>query len=208
MKASADLQQGAHAPVNLEEAGCRACNTRENLEERRFSRAVAADDANHFPLLHLKRDISKGPHELRLGWPKQFQRRPDGPHQNVPQGEIPLSFANAILLAQTFGANDRGTHRSDDISDRCLHSLEVHESGAKNHGNDSNGCEQQTAGRLTMARQSPAKSFNDTSHRIQAEQPPPALRNKTAWIGYRRSKHPKLNQKRHDIPNVTINRVQ
>ena len=75
-------------------------------------------------------------------------------------------------------------------------------------GDNPNGYEQQTAGRLTVAGQSPAKSFNHSSHRIQTEEPQPALRNKAARIGYRRSKHPNLNQERNHITNVAINRVQ
>src|SRR5690606_13335367 len=64
VKARAYLQQGADAPIDVCTSGAWLGDAREDFEQCAFTRSIAPDDANHFPRLHLKRDVLQGPDRL------------------------------------------------------------------------------------------------------------------------------------------------
>src|SRR6266403_285085 len=64
MKPGPYFQQGAHPAVNFCEAGSWFCNARKDLEQRAFSRPITADNADHFALLDIERDVSKSPKDI------------------------------------------------------------------------------------------------------------------------------------------------
>ena len=76
MKARAQLEQGRDLPVGLNAATGGLQRSDEKLEQRRFARAVVADNADAFTVGHRKRDIAQhmielmpGPAQKNLGKP-------------------------------------------------------------------------------------------------------------------------------------------
>ena len=76
MKARAQLEQGRDLPVGLNAATGGLQRADEQLEQRRFARAVVADNADAFTVGHRKRDIAQhmielmpGPAQKNLGKP-------------------------------------------------------------------------------------------------------------------------------------------
>ena len=61
MKSRADFQQAAHAAANFRRAFGGLRDAGENLQQRGFARAVAADQAEHFALFQFEGNIAERP---------------------------------------------------------------------------------------------------------------------------------------------------
>src|SRR5271157_3026762 len=61
VKASAHFQQTGDAAFDLDFAGGRCSNTRENLEKCTLAGSITSDNAEHFALLDGKRNIPQSP---------------------------------------------------------------------------------------------------------------------------------------------------
>ena len=61
MKARADFQQAANAAVDSGEAGSGPGDAREQLQQRGFARAVAADQAHHLTMPHFEAHVAQRP---------------------------------------------------------------------------------------------------------------------------------------------------
>ena len=61
VKTGPHFEQAADAAANDRPAGGRLGNTRHDFQERAFAGAVATNDADHFPRLHVERHVLKGP---------------------------------------------------------------------------------------------------------------------------------------------------
>ncbi len=75
MKAGAHLQQAGDAPFDLDVPAGGGGDPGQDLQQRAFAGSVAADDAQHLALLHLKADII------------QCQDRFAGPFKRSPPGQ-------------------------------------------------------------------------------------------------------------------------
>ena len=67
VEAGADFQQAGHAASDFAAAGGRLDDAAEDFQQRRFARAVAADDANHLARLHLERYVLQRPEVIVVG---------------------------------------------------------------------------------------------------------------------------------------------
>src|SRR5262249_26465706 len=64
VEARADLEQAGDAALEKGTPLGRSRNARQDLQERRLARAVAADDAECLALRHVEGDVAQGPHEV------------------------------------------------------------------------------------------------------------------------------------------------
>src|SRR5205085_3123151 len=110
MEPDPDLEQRADAAVDVRVAVRRLRDPRENLQQRRLSGAVSADDAHHLARHDFERDVAKGPDQLSADDARRPTRRPQAAHRGAralsesePQGRMSLApDADAILLRQGF----------------------------------------------------------------------------------------------------------
>src|SRR5581483_7201216 len=66
MKSSADAEQASGAAKQIRKPGGRPRNPRQNSQQRRFTGAVASDDADDFAGLHFETDVAQRP-DVRIG---------------------------------------------------------------------------------------------------------------------------------------------
>src|SRR6185369_6185568 len=103
MKAGADLKQGSDAPIQIDFSRRRLRDAREDLKQRRFAGAVAADDADHLARRHLEIDVLESPKLLvavTAAISKGVERRLDGFDNRFAKGRITLGgAADRVLLA-------------------------------------------------------------------------------------------------------------
>ena len=91
-----------------------------NFEQRGFARAVAADDADDFALLDLKRNVLERPKLLLfcgpflLLRPQPLEGVVGRPFEDVAQA-IPAAWlmADDVALGQVFDRDDGGTHSGE-----------------------------------------------------------------------------------------------
>jgi hypothetical protein len=65
MKARSDFQQAGNTTVQLNASGARFGDARKDLQQRRFTRSIAADDREYFSGSYLKTDIIQGYQSFR-----------------------------------------------------------------------------------------------------------------------------------------------
>ncbi len=70
------------------------------------------------------------------------------------------------------------------------------------------GNEKAGSGSVAMAGEGPAETVNDAGHGIEAVEPAPTRRHKRTGIGDRRSEHPELQNKRDNVFDVAIERIE
>ena len=109
MEAGADFEEGADAPMNLRPAGSGARDARQDLQQRRFARAVAADEAKHFAFFHFQGNIFQGPEGFFLFSAQRRDGRAEKRFERVAKPVVHLQ-ATMIALAEPFSMND-GIHR-------------------------------------------------------------------------------------------------
>src|SRR6267143_929589 len=64
METCSDLKQAAHSPVNLGKTGCRACDPREDLEQRGLASSIATYQANDLTFLNVEGNVAERPELL------------------------------------------------------------------------------------------------------------------------------------------------
>src|SRR6266480_7843970 len=122
VETGADFQQAGDSPFETDASRGRFGNPAQNLQQRRFTRAVLADDANHLTFLHLKKYLAQRP-ELLLVRParailRKQARRNKAAYSScdhVTQRSITRPSAalvsEEIPLSQVLGKNDNlGAH--------------------------------------------------------------------------------------------------
>src|SRR5262249_47029703 len=116
-------EQADNAAAQLGAAGGRLDDAAEDLEQRRFAGAVAADQADHLAGLDLEADVLQGPVRAALRVGRGAARHPaaqapprggHGVGEGLAQGAIAARLAGADpeALRQTFDAN----HRYHDVT--------------------------------------------------------------------------------------------
>src|SRR5262249_57420494 len=84
---------------------------REDLQQRRLARAVAADDAENLALLDVERDVPERPDLLDVCSVLASKQTPTRVGQRLAQGPVGrLVLPEAVLLGDTFGFDD-GSHQ-------------------------------------------------------------------------------------------------
>jgi hypothetical protein len=78
MKPGADFEERSDAASELRRAFSGLGDSAEDFQERRFSRAVAADDSYHFAALDFERDVLQGPEFSFGGAVRRGGRRAGG----------------------------------------------------------------------------------------------------------------------------------
>ena len=113
MKSRAHFQQAADTAVNFREAGGGPGDAREQLQQRGFPGAVAADQPDDFALFHVEGHIAQRPDKI-LGFARAtaLEGRGEGARDYIAQGEVALAFADAIAFAQSFHVDDGFSHFS------------------------------------------------------------------------------------------------
>src|SRR5277367_105526 len=126
MKARADFQQAADAAVNFGKPGGGPRDAGEQFQERGFSGAVAADEADYFTLLHVERDVAQRPEKI-FGFARAIapEGRSEGARDYIAQREIALAFADAVALAEAFDVNDGFSHALGHVRHDCFHFLKI-----------------------------------------------------------------------------------
>src|SRR5262249_9730875 len=115
MEAGADFQKAADTAVDFDMTGRPLGNLAEDLQQRAFSRAVAADDADDSGGLHLEGDILQGPELLGAGGSLAAETAEEGRgrlDERFAQCAVAASWTavdHVIFLAQVVDAN-RGGH--------------------------------------------------------------------------------------------------
>jgi len=107
MKAGADFEQAADAPVEFRAPHGGPRDARQQFEQRGFARSVSADQADDFALLDLEGNVADGPDEVR-GRPLAVAAKCAG--QNVAKRTVTLALPDAVALADSFDANDGISH--------------------------------------------------------------------------------------------------
>src|SRR3989338_3535449 len=116
-KASADLKERRDAPAQYRFSFSGGRDAGQDLEERRFSRAVRADNADDLALHDVERYILKRPELFfprRVAAPhlilEHMQRMQKCPGEQVAQGQISASLVGDVVsFAYIFG-RDEGVH--------------------------------------------------------------------------------------------------
>jgi len=126
MKSSPDLEEASDMAAYLRETLGRTRDPRENLQQRRLSRAVSTDQPNDFALPHVQRHVSQRPKLglfTRLALTAEW--RHESTRQHIAQGIISFALADPVALAQTIGVNDGFAHRLHDIRNCRFHLLKI-----------------------------------------------------------------------------------
>src|SRR6185312_14899289 len=117
VEAGADFEEAADAAAQFDAAGGRLDNPSEYLEQRAFTGAVLADDADRFSGRHVEGDIFKGPEVVVAHFPvgiaagdavEEAARRP-GQRFGQRGESAARTAAEPVLLGNTQGSN-RKTH--------------------------------------------------------------------------------------------------
>ena len=120
MKAGSNLQQGADASDEIDAAGGRFDNAREDLEQRALAGAIAADDPDDVAVRHVERDVVERPEALRrlsvAAPPERPTHAADTFDERFSNRAMGRSRAELVLLAEVRDAN-RGLvdHRCGDV---------------------------------------------------------------------------------------------
>src|ERR1051325_1278038 len=120
VEAGPDLEQAGDAPVPGHAALGRLGDLREDFQKRGLARAIAADDADDFALLHVEGNVAERPEildrwELTDGSWALAEEITNLAGQHVAQRGVALALrlmAQAILLAQVFDLDDNVAHFS------------------------------------------------------------------------------------------------
>src|SRR5262249_49386886 len=137
VKAGADFQQAGQPAAQLDPAARGLRDPGQDFEQGRFTRPVAADDANDFPRLDVEADVLEGPEIfLNAGFAPVApapDRGADQIGERLAQGAIARRrgpVTHAITFAQTSNANGRlhapltsTNGLGAPGSDPCAHSL-------------------------------------------------------------------------------------
>src|SRR5262249_44125983 len=107
MEAGADFEKRTDASVNFGPAGGRSGNSGQDLQERRFAGAVAADEAEDFAFTDVERDVFEGVERLVAGTAEDGKRGFDGAFESVPEAGIGVEAA-AVELGERFSVDDGG----------------------------------------------------------------------------------------------------
>src|SRR5689334_1297904 len=97
---------------------------------------------------------------------------------------------------------------SHPVRNCSFHPLEKEQSSDQHQHNRRRRRQQQRPRPLSVACQRPPETVNHSRHGIQSVQPPPLLRNQRRRVRHRRSKHPELHQKWHNVFHVAIQCIQ
>src|SRR5437016_6018402 len=98
--------------------------------------------------------------------------------------ELKVTDAPSTVLPGTMVHYSAG--ESSDVGELMLHPAEVEQSTDKERQHDDGGDDQQIPGQFLLTEQCPAKAFDDSDHRVQSVQKPPAVWNDRAGISHRR----------------------
>src|SRR5882724_9806416 len=94
------------------------------------------------------------------------------------------------------------------VRNSALHALKKNQSAEEDEDDGDTGDEKAERRSLAVAGERPTKTVNDAGHGIEAVQPAPARGNERAGIGDRRSEHPELQEKGHDVTHIAVERVE
>jgi hypothetical protein len=120
MKASADFEKAADAAANFRPAGSGTSDAGKDFEESGFSGTVAADQSKDFTLGNFEGNVFEGPETFfAIGAEKPVgSAKGEGEGVSKPAGGG--EHAALVALAEIFGGDDGGSHRSRVIRDpRC-----------------------------------------------------------------------------------------
>ncbi len=92
----------------------------------------------------------------------------------------------------------------DAIGNGRLHAIEEEQAAEEDKRDGEGGSEKKQAGSVAVARDCPSEAVNDAGHGIEAIKPAPTLGHKRRGVGDWRGEHPELDEKRDDVPDVTI----
>ena len=184
----ADLEQRAHAAVDLDGARRRLRDSREDLQERALARPVSADDADDLAALDLEGDVPERPDRFLLG-ARHVLRSPEKPpgapegsdgrfHQRVPERPVlPPGVPDPVLLPDAVDSDREITHavspgaRSDDIRKGPLHPPEVEDASDEQQGGDRCARRDHRAGHVARPERRPAEPLDDPGHGIETVEP-------------------------------------
>ena len=166
---------------------------REDLQQRRFARAVAADDAHHLAALDLERHVLERPelldlvagdelaaaHHVARRCAKPFACRARS-HRAAPcSARCCASWPMKIFLAEAFGANDDVAHGCALTPDRRRCARCAGNSRCRAKGRTARRQAHQKARQIELAfaaEHAPAETVDHADHRIEAVPEPPLLR--------------------------------
>ena len=107
MEPGSHFQEAADASIKIDLSGCRLRDARQDLEESRFSRSIAADDANYLALVHVERDILEGP-ENRLVPGRLSERMPEFTDNGIAKRFVAFTLKDPVLLPEFGGLLSQG----------------------------------------------------------------------------------------------------
>src|SRR5882762_3733352 len=215
METCSDLKQAAHSPVNLGKTGCRACDPREDLEQRGLASSIATYQANDLTFLNVEGNVAERPELLAaamLAASTVPSEKPPGRihrvRENVTECVVPRALADRIALPEPHTVNHHFMHRLDHVRYGRLHSVEVNQSAKEHHEHHTSGCQEHQVGWPSLPGKRPSETLDDAGHGVQSIKPAPARRNERSRIGDGGGKHPKLDDEGDDVADVAIKSVE
>ena len=109
MKPGADFKERRDAPAHDRAAGRGLGDAGEELEQRRFASAVAADDAQHFSGLDRERDVAQRPELAFFGFGFPTAHPVDHPGKILAQRRR-ANDAKTVFLREVFDLYNRKGH--------------------------------------------------------------------------------------------------
>ncbi len=182
VKSRPDLEQARNSTAQRDPSASGGRDAAENFQQSALSGPVSANDADDFSMLDLEAHVAERPQAfLPGGFSPQAFEPPDGSRHGMAQHLAKASghrlrTTEQVLLPQPLYTDDRRRHFgfSDDVGKSPLDSLEEGHTGreeGERHGEgDREGTEIER-----LAQERGPKSFHEAGHRVEVQQPSPAL---------------------------------
>src|SRR5690242_8710976 len=110
MEAGADFEERADAAVDFRPAFGGASDAGEDLEQRGFAGAIAADEAENFAFVDVERNVFEGPEGFGLAAAEEGKRRAQRAAEMVAEQRALLKRSAVVELREAFAVNDGVKH--------------------------------------------------------------------------------------------------
>src|ERR1700687_455223 len=181
METSSDLKQAAHPSVNLGKSGCRACDPREDLEQRSLASSIATNQANDLTFVDVDGNVAERPELLTAAIfaasTVPSEKPPGCIHRvrdNVTERDVPRALSDREALPEPLTVNGHFLHRLNHVRYGRLHLVEVNQPAEEHHEHHGGGCKNDRVRRPPLPGKRPPETLYDAGHGVQSIKPAPA----------------------------------